>query len=257
MSLRDRLLTRPVAEAMMSPTAIVLTGVGAAAAILVGLGPIGAVVAGVLGWAGKVATAVPKAPSRPSIRPTDLGEPWRQFVTEAVDAEQRFRRAVDRTRPGPLRERLDGIGGRVQHSVDESWAIAERAQQLTEARSAIDADRIERQLARAGDTGASAAEVEALQAQVATAQRLDLVIEDAYGKLRLLDARLDEAVARAIELSVQAADVADLESVDTQVGDVVMELEALRSALDEGASGSLAAAEATLDEGRRQRGVNG
>ena len=236
MSLRDRLLTRPVAEAMMSPTAIVLTGVGAAAAILVGLGPIGAVLGGVLGWVGKVATSVPKGPTRPAIRPDQLGQPWRQFVGEAVSAEQRFGRAVEKTRSGPLRDRLDGIGERVRHSVDECWGIAQRAQELTEARAGIDAETVSRDLLAAERSGASDAEIEALQSQLSTAQRLDRVIEDAYGKLRLLDARLDDAVARAIELSVQASDVADFEGLDSQVGDVVMELEALRAALDEGSS---------------------
>ena len=46
MSFRDRLYTTRVAKAMMSPSAIVVTGAGAALGILVGAGPIGAVLLG-------------------------------------------------------------------------------------------------------------------------------------------------------------------------------------------------------------------
>ena len=51
--------------------------------------------------------------------------------------------------------------------------------------------------------------MESLRAQLATAERLERVIGDADSRLRLLNARLDEAVARTIELSVQADDVDD------------------------------------------------
>ncbi len=218
----------------MSPVAIVLTGAGAAAAILVGLGPVWAVVGGLLGWGAKVATALPAAPTRPAIRPNDLADPWSGFVKEALDAQARFDRTVARSRPGPIRDRLGTIGQRIGEGVDQSWAIAQRAQELAEARAAIDTTGVERRLERGAVT--SDAERQALESQLATTRRLDGVINDAYGKLRLLDARLDEAVARAIELSVQNVDAAELESVDHQVGDVVMELEALRLALDESSS---------------------
>ena len=74
---------------------------------------------------------------------------------------------------------------------------------------------------------------EALQAQVDTAKRLDELIDDARGQLRVLDARLDESVARAIELSVQLDDAEGLRTVDADVDHLVTEMEALRQALEE------------------------
>lgn len=235
MALRDRLLTRAVAEAMMSPSAIVLTGAGAAVGVLAGLGPIGAVVGGMVAWLARVAAAVPRGGSRPAIRPERLLDPWRRFVREAIEAEDRFKRTVRKTRAGPLRERLAAIGTQIERSVDECWAIAQRAQELTDARRSIEADRIAADLTALPPT-ASPAEREALEAQLASARRLEAVVQDANDRLRVLDARLDEAVARAVELSVQAPDVTELEGVDALVGDVVLELEALRAALDESSS---------------------
>ena len=83
---------------------------------------------------------------------------------------------------------------------------------------------IDRQLGRAARrgpggigpprTGRSApVAVESLEAQRAAADRLDRVI-DAQTELRLLDARLDEAVARTLELSAQPAPDADVPVVD-------------------------------------------
>src|SRR5688572_25432464 len=106
---------------MTSPLGIVLAGAGAAAGVLTGLGPIGALVGAVLGWGGRVAAAVPRDPAGPDIEPRALGEPWRAFVTRALDNRDRFHQAVQRAREGPLTERLGQIAGRIDASVEESW----------------------------------------------------------------------------------------------------------------------------------------
>ena len=62
---------------------------------------------------------------------------------------------------------------------------------------------------------------------------MDEVILDTRDRLRLLNARLDEAVARAYELSVQASDVADLSGLGDDVDGLVLEMEALRQGLEE------------------------
>jgi hypothetical protein len=89
---------------------------------------------------------------------------------------------------------------------------------------------------------------ESLEAQRAAAARLDQVIDSAQTELRLLDARLGEAVARTLELSAQAgtdADATRVTGLEADVEGVVSEMEALRRALDEanaaagGAAGSL------------------
>jgi hypothetical protein len=62
---------------------------------------------------------------------------------------------------------------------------------------------------------------------------MDRVVSDAVNRLRLLDAKLDEAVTRSIELSVQAETVDDLGGLGNDIENVVTEMEALRQALDE------------------------
>ncbi len=53
-------------------------------------------------------------------------------------------------------------------------------------------------------TRSTGLQLEALDAQRAAADRLDRVQADAQARLRLLDARMDEALARAVELSAQS-----------------------------------------------------
>ena len=83
--------------------------------------------------------------------------------------------------------------------------------------------------------------MESLQAQLATVERLERVIADADSRLRLLNARLDEAAARTIELSVQAGDVADLGGLGDDVDAMVDEMEALRQAIEETGGGTAVA----------------
>ena len=75
--------------------------------------------------------------------------------------------------------------------------------------------------------------MEALRSQMATVERLERVIADADSRLRLLNARLDEAAARTIELAVQANDAAELGGLGDDVDQMVDEMEALRQALEE------------------------
>jgi phage shock protein A len=80
--------------------------------------------------------------------------------------------------------------------------------------------------------------MESLQAQLATAERLERVIGEADSELRLLNARLDEAAARTIELSVQASSVSDLGGLGDDVDQMVDDMEALRQAIEETSGGS-------------------
>lgn len=243
-TLRDRILTPRVARAMTSPLGIVLAGAGAAAGILTGLGPAAAVAGAVLGWGGRVAAAIPPAPKGPDIEPRALGEPWRAFVVRALGNRSRFHQAVRDARDGPLTERLAEISDRVDAGVAESWQVARRAHGLTQARRQIDRAAIERQLGEARHTLADPSlpatmastyerTVESLEAQLATAQRMEDVITQANAELGLLDARLGEAVTRAIELGARAGDVGELGDLGDDVESLVREMEALRQALEE------------------------
>ena len=81
---------------------------------------------------------------------------------------------------------------------------------LSIARSDIDVPDISRQRANVDPAAASVAgsaaagTLEALDAQLAAAARMDRLVSEVSDRLRLLDARLDEAVTRTIELSVRA-----------------------------------------------------
>lgn len=236
-SFRDRFFTPPVARAVTSASAIVAAGVGAAAGLLA-LGPIGAVAGGVIGYAGRVALAVPRRRKGARVDPFALDEPWRGFVRGAVEARARYERAVAATRAGPLQRRLAEVGERLDRAVDESWRIASHGDDIDRALGTIDTEDARRELARLDEAGPIAggstadATRAALAAQLATADRLTRVSTDARDRLRLLDARLDELVARAVELSVGASD-AELGGLGADVDGLVTEMEALRLAIEE------------------------
>lgn len=243
LSFRDRLLTRPVAEAMTSPTGILLAGAGAAVVLAAGLPAALAPIAAAAAWGVRVLVAMPanRAQRTDRVDPFQLPEPWRGAVVDAMKAKVRFDQAISSTEEGAIRRRLETIGLRLDDGILEVGRIAQRGAALISARKAVDADAAERELAvvrrDAGQPWAAGSKLEraaeALQAQIDTAQRLDRLIDDARTRLRVLDARLDESVARAIELSVQVDDADDLQVVDSDVDDLVTEMEALRQALEE------------------------
>lgn len=248
LSLRDRFFTPPVARAITSPTGILALGAGAGLGILTGGGVVAAVVLGLVAFAGRVGLAIPRAPQEERIDPFTLSEPWRRYVQDALQAHARFREAVRGARPGPTQNRLRQIDDRVDIGLREVWRIARRGHDLVDARRRLDPDGIRRDIAATEtDTGQPWAAgstrertMEALQAQIATVERLERVIGDADSRLRLLNARLDEAAARTIELAVQASDVADLGGLGDDVDQMVDEMEALRQAIEETGGGSAA-----------------
>ncbi len=236
--------SQKTADAVMAPSAIVLAGVGAAAAVLGGLPALAVIGLGALFYGARVATLLPRKQRGARIDPMSIADPWRHFVREALDAQRRYRRAVSASNEGPMRDRLIEIGERVDAGVDECWRIARRGDALQDAIANLDVPNARAELEaakRASRDDANDATVQSLQAQVDSADRIIEVAQDAQDKLRLLDARLDEAVARAVELSIQADDVAELGGLGSQVDDVVSDMETLRVSLEE-ASGTARAA---------------
>jgi hypothetical protein len=197
-------------------------------------------------FAGRVGLAIPRTPQDARIDPFTLSEPWRHYVQDALQAHARFTEAVHGARSGPTKDRLREIGERVSTGVEEVWRIARRGHDLVDARRRLDPEAIRRDIAAtqasAGQPGATDVTLErtmeALRAQLATLERLERVIGDADSRLRLLNARLDEAAARTIELSVQAHDVADLGGLGDDVDQMVEEMEALRQAIEETSGGT-------------------
>lgn len=251
--LPERARTPAVARAVTSPGALLLAGAGMSVAILAGLPMAAAAAVGALAWGARVAVAVPRRPREERIDPFAVGEPWRQMLTDALQARTRFGQTVRRARPGPLRDRLEELGGRLDHGVRECWRIARQGDAMESALAHIDrrgAERdqaeLQREIRRADGPERPSLEraLAAVQAQLASADRIEGVSRDARTRLRVLNAQMDEAVARAVELSVTASDTADLTPLSADVDSLVTHLEALRLALDETSAVATGAAEA-------------
>jgi hypothetical protein len=236
LSFRDRFLTPQVAHAITSPSAIVATGVGAALGVIATGGIGAAVVGGLVFFAGRVGIAIPRGGRRERIDAFRLGEPWRRLVQDAQAAKSQFGSAVGRARSGPLRERLTSLDQQIDDGVAECWKVAQAGHALTDARKRIDVPAAQRELAEIQSAGyaneLTTGTESAIQAQLATAARMDRTITETRDRLRLLNARLDEAVSRAIELSVSTASDSQLASVGDDLSDITLEMEALRQGLE-------------------------
>jgi hypothetical protein len=238
-SFRDRFLTPQVARAITSPGGILLAAAGVSVGVVAGLPVAAAAGLGAVAWAVRVAVAVPRDPAAPRIDAGRLREPWRGFVKEAEQAQQQFTRARQRAGKGPLHDRLAEIDERIVSGVQECWRVAQAGNDLSIARSEVDVPDITRQRQgidpQAGAVAGSAAAgtLQALDAQLAAASRMDRLIAEVSDRLRLLDARLDEAVTRAIELSVRADNPDELSGLGDDIDALVGDMESLRQGLDE------------------------
>lgn len=242
--LPEKARTRSVAEAVTSPSGILLAGAAAAAAIAFApVWPITAPIAAVAAWAARVAMAVPRTPKGERVDPARLRDPWRHFVVDAQQAKTKFTNSVARARPGPMQDRLNDLGRRIDQAVSECWAIACQGDALEEALGQIDPRSVHAELrqveadrSRARDEATVQAldrTAAALGAQLASAERLAAVARDASNRLRVLNAQLDEAVARAVELTLRTTDAGALSPLTEDVDSLVAEMESLRQALEE------------------------
>ncbi len=226
---------RRTTDVARSPAALGLAGAGAGVGLLASL-PIAATAGVALtGYAAGVAVSLLRRRRRPRpvrIDPFTVGETWRIPVKSAMQASARYSQLLGSLRPGPLRERLVEIGRSVDRGVEECWRVARRGDELTSALAALDVATTRARLARA-DAASAGDVVRSLEAQVASAERLESVAEKARLRLLALEARLHEAVATAVELSQRAEDDAGAARLGSDVDDVVDQLSALRSALDE------------------------
>lgn len=244
LSFRDRFFSPPVARALTSPSGIIALGAGAAVGILATLGTggllapvVGGLIGGALGYGGRVAVAIPRNGATANIDPFGVNEPWRHAVKDSIQARNRYTDAIKAFREGPLRDALHETGDRIDEAVNECWKVAQQGQLLSTARKRIDDRETQWELQQAAaqiPAGATASPTQArtiasLNAQLQTAQRMDALISSTYDELRLINARLDEAVTQAIELSV--TNHGDLSPVSSDVEDIVDSLEALRSAM--------------------------
>src|SRR3954453_8110958 len=201
-SLRDRFLTPQGARAITSPGGILLAGAGVSVGVVVGWPIAAAIGVGAAAWAARVAVAIPRDPAAPRIDAGRLREPWRSFVKEAEQAQQQFTRAHQRAEKGPVHDRLAEIDERIVAGVQECGRGGQAGNDLSIARSEVDVPDITRQRANvdpasaAIEGSAAAGTLDALDAQLAAAARMDRLIAGGTDRLRLREAPLGGAAAR-------------------------------------------------------------
>ncbi|MDY7100927.1 MAG: hypothetical protein S0880_07040 [Actinomycetota bacterium] len=243
MSSLERSSPPSISRTVLHPVTGGLAAAGVVAGLLAGNLLLGIVLALVLvgfraGW-GAMRSGAAETVTTNTIDPFAVGEPWRLFVRDAVQAQTRFRDATVDVRDGPIRERLDRIGAGVDESVTQVWETAQRGHALRQARNNIDTAEVRRKLEATGSADLTDADDVtdrvrgAFESQLSSAERMDSVIERSTKRLQLLTAQLDEAVARAAELAVHTSDLTQFDDVGADIDHVVEEMEALRLAIEE------------------------
>ena len=235
MGVRDRFFTPQTAKAILSWRIAIGVGVAVATAVA-GLPVAAALGVGIAAYAASVFAAMPAGPSRPSIDPFVLSEPWRRLVQQAQGSGRKLRSTIDGVDDGPLKQQLVAIADQLDRGLDEAWEVAKRGDDLDETIRTLDPTRLRSKLdllrTEGGDapTSDTAAAIASVESQLATADRLKQRSTETAASLRATQTRLDELVARASEVR---AGMADTDTYASEVDDLVIRLEALHQALEE------------------------
>jgi hypothetical protein len=252
---------RRLAKALLSPWAL-LAGLGIGGTLIAtgntGAGLLAGVGAWVVGVVAGLRSSKPqgqRAAERATsdrVDPFAVGEPWRRYVQSSQSARTRFSTAVDSAPSGPLRDRLESIGERINEAAREIWVIAKDGHTLNGALKAVNVTEINQRVASCTEAlqGAEPERLASLQASLdsalarqQSAQRLSAQRTALEDRLRELDGKLAELSARGVELSVSGSTAQGDPGLDTlraDVDDVIVEMEALRQAMVE--TGALAKA---------------
>jgi hypothetical protein len=155
---------------------------------------------------------------------------WAAPLADAQEALGRYRLALHRCPPGPLRSRLEDLEAEFSDSIERCRELARWGADAQAAARELDPGGIER---AARPTGAQARYVARDQREVK--DRLHAVQGESAARLALINGRLDEAVGRAVEMAGRAAwaGPAGAADLDLGAGELAAELRALRAALDE------------------------
>ena len=167
------------------------------------------------------------------VDPAAVSPRFATAVADALAARRRYAEVLPGVRPGPVQDRLAGLGRRLEAGVAAVWDIAVRATQVERTLAALDPQRVTDDYKRVKREGGQADLEAALGARFRSVQRLLNALDDTDARLRLLDARLGAAVAGAAEVALGTAGAGEADAVGTEIDGVVADLAALRSALDE------------------------
>ena len=177
-----------------------------------------------------------RSDQRGGLDPFSVGEPWRQFVQGATRSGSKLHQTIEGAPAGPLRDRMESIGSRLDGGLRETWEIARRGDDIDSTIRRLDPTALRSKLAtleeRSGDTPTPdlADAITSVENQLESVRRLELESKKTADRLRLTQTRLDELVSRAAEVAVGAGDT---DAYEHDVDDLVIELEALRQAVDE------------------------
>jgi hypothetical protein len=234
-----------VVRAAVSPTAIAATAAGVAIGLFLVHSVLVAVILGAGAWLARMAVfallrSLPVA-APDQVDPWAVPEPWRQYVRQAQAAGERFDRTMAAWPAGPLRDRVGLAQPRIWQGVREIWSVAKQGaagggsnrpppaalsaelRQVQAERRALDGD------ARDRDESLGRRE-EAIAAQLRAARRSGDIDSQVQDRLRLLTARLDEAVTDVLELGLDRTDV---DAVLGTVDGLVDELRSLHQGMQE------------------------
>ncbi len=231
-------IRRAVGRAAVSPSAIVLAGAGVGIGLLA-QSVVVAVVLGVGFWFVRLVIAALRARHRGrrlplvTVDPYAVPEPWRQYVRQAQSAQQRFDSSVATWPDGPLRDRLLLLQPRLRDGVNEVWVVAQRGAALggtvtgggqpsvVQLSAELRQVQAEQQRTPASDRQQALARTEeAIAAQLRTAHRTEEARGEVLDRLRLLTARLDEAVTELLELGLERAGSATEVSAAAAAGSI-------------------------------------
>jgi len=258
---------RSVAKAAVSPSAVVVTAAGAG--IGYWIDPHTFVVALILGagaWLGRIGATVfgnwrRRLPTV-DIDPYAVPEPWRQYVRQALGARERFDQTITQWSAGPLRDRLAVLQPQLRRGAAEVFAVAKQGAILdgtaTGARAggagrpsipqlSEELRKVQAEQRRAGPDAADrqaslARSEEAIATQLRAANRTQEAAAEVLDRLRVLTARLDEAVTQLLSLGLeQVSGSGEGRSADAVVGSVdalVEEISALHQGLREAGAAS-------------------
>ena len=184
-----------------------------------------------------------------SIDPFAVPEPWRALVQQAVDAGKRFRRAAEAWPAGPLRDRLVSLEPSVDGEVRAVWIAARQGATISggyppaakrpdveELSAELESVQLERSELASGDR-ARREELDraerALASQVHAARRAESTAAAVADRLRMLVARLDEAVTAVVTLTAAPGGAADVEVAVGTLEGLAEEIAALEAGIGE------------------------
>lgn len=246
-------------RAAVSPTAWIATAAGAGIGVLDHSIPVAIILAAV-GWAGRMSAALigqrrrnrAAAPHPADLDPWSVPDPWRDLVKQAKTTQDRFDEVVRQWPPGPMRDRMlslrpafykefAAVGTIASHGAAlTGWtaggpttvtgpSVQSLSTQLEQAR----AERMaigDRSPSRVADLARREQAIAAQLRAVRAAHRMSESVED---RLRLIVARLDEAVTHLLTLSIEAGDGGGLDRVSEALTALDDELEALSAGVAE------------------------